>query len=69
LSYDRTDNLEDIFKEPFNEDTVLKAEIYYQLASMVALQVNYKRTFKYNETTTDYDPIDSFGINTVFTFF
>jgi len=69
LSYDRTNNLEDIFKEPFNEDTVLKAEVYYQLASSVALQVNYKRTFKYNETIDDYDPIDSFGINTVFTFF
>jgi len=69
LSYDRTDNLEDIFKHPFNEDTVLNAEIYYELGAGISLVVNYKRTFKYNDETDEYDPIDSFGMNTVFTFF
>ena len=69
LSYERSDNFENIFKEPFDRNTVLEANIYYELAKGIALSVNYKRTFKYNDETGDYDPIDSFGINTNFTFF
>ncbi|RKX96044.1 MAG: hypothetical protein DRP84_02305 [Spirochaetes bacterium] len=69
LTYDRSDNFENIFKEPFDENTVLNADIYYELAKGIALSVNYKRTFKYNDQTDNYDPIDSFGINTNFTFF
>ena len=47
----------------------MNAEIYYELGAGISLVVNYKRTFKYNDETDEYDPIDSFGMNTVFTFF
>ena len=69
LTYDRTDNLENVFKNPFDENTVLGADIYYELAKNIALSINYKRTFKYNDETGKYDPIDNFGINTNFVFF
>jgi len=68
LSYDRSDNLENIFKEPFDENTLLEAKVFYELAPTIALSVHYKRTFRYNDATREYDPIDSFGINTIFSF-
>jgi len=68
FSYNRNANLENIFKEPFDENTLLQTNVFYELAPGIAMAVNYKRTFKYNEATEEYDPIDSFGINTVFSF-
>ncbi|MFW6139717.1 MAG: hypothetical protein ACOC7U_11175, partial [Spirochaetota bacterium] len=64
LSYNRTDKLEDIFQDPFDENTVLVANISYQLAQGIALSVDYKRTFDRED-----QPIDSFGISTHFSFF
>jgi len=69
FSYDRTDNLDNVFKKPFDENTVLEANVVYQLAPMIGLQFSYNRTFQYDDETGDYEPIDSFGITTVFTFF
>jgi len=68
LAYNRNDNLENIFKEMFDENTVLDANVFYELSTMIALSVQYKRTFKYNDITGEYDPIDSFGISTNFSF-
>jgi len=69
FSYNRIDNLNTVFQEPFDENTVLDANVIYQLARMIALSFSYNRTFKYNDETGIYDPIDSFGITTIFTFF
>jgi len=66
---ERIDNLNTVFQEPFDENTVLDANVIYQLARMIALSFSYNRTFKYNDETGIYDPIDSFGITTIFTFF
>ncbi|MGQ9617168.1 MAG: FecR family protein [Spirochaetota bacterium] len=68
FSYNRNANLENVLSAPFDENTLLQTNIFYELAPGIAMAVNYKRTFKYNEETGKYDPIDSFGINTVFSF-
>jgi len=68
LSYDRNAQLENVFNEPFDENTVLKAEVYYELAPGFAFSGNLKRTFRYNDETGENEPIDSFGISTVFMF-
>jgi hypothetical protein len=69
FTYDRKDNLEDVFKQPFNEDAVLNLNVTYQLSPIIALRCDYKRSFQYDDETSDYRPIDNFGITTVFTFF
>jgi hypothetical protein len=69
LSYTRTENLADVFDDPFNEDTVLEGMLTYQLAPVVALRFSYNRTYQYNDETAVFDPVDSFGITTIFTFF
>ena len=69
LSYNRNDNLDTLFSEPLQEDTVLKAVVVIELTRIIGMQVSYDRTFQYNDNTEDYDSIDSFGITTVFTFF
>lgn len=69
LSYNRNDELEDIFREPFDENTLLDATVFYELASSIALALSYKRTFQYNDEIAEYEPIDSFGISTHFSFF
>jgi len=69
LTYTRTENLDDVFDDPFNEDTVLEGTLTYQIAPVVALRFSYNRTFQYNDETAVFDPVDSFGITTVFTFF
>lgn len=68
-SYDRDANLENLFRETFDENTTLGANVVVELSPMIGMSVNYNRTFRYNDQTGDYEPIDSFGINTVFTFF
>jgi len=69
LSYTRTENLDDVFDDPFNEDTVLEGTLTYQLAPVVALRFSYNRTYQYNDEAAVFDPVDSFGITTIFTFF
>ncbi len=69
LSYNRNDNLDTLFSEPLQEDTVLKAVVVIELTRIIGMQVSYDRTFQYNDDTKEYDSIDSFGITTVFTFF
>lgn len=69
FSYNRTDNLDKVFDEPFDENTVLDANVIYQLSRLIGLSVAYNRTFQYDDETDSYEPIDSFGITTIFTFF
>ncbi|MCK5095121.1 MAG: hypothetical protein KAR18_10365, partial [Spirochaetes bacterium] len=69
LSYNRNDNLDTLFSELLQEDTVLKAVVVIELTRIIGMQVSYDRTFQYNDDTKEYDSIDSFGITTVFTFF
>jgi hypothetical protein len=69
LSYNRNDNLDTLFSEPLQEDTVLKAVVVIELTRIIGMQVSYNRTYQYNDVSGDYDSIDSFGITTVFTFF
>ncbi len=68
LSYDRNAQLENVLDEPFDENTVLKAEVYYELAPGFAISGNLNRTFRYDDETGKNEPIDSFGISTVFMF-
>jgi hypothetical protein len=68
-SYDRQANLENTFREPFDENTIVGANVIIELSPIIGLSINYDRTFQYNDKTGNYDPIDSFGITTVFTFF
>jgi hypothetical protein len=68
-SYNRDANLENLFQDPFDENTIVGANVVFELSSMIGLSVNYNRTFQYNDQTGNFDPIDSFGITTVFTFF
>jgi hypothetical protein len=58
ITYERSNNFEDIFKEPFNNDTYLNAEIFYQVATMLTLSLRYKKTYG----------MDSFGLNTMISF-
>ncbi len=69
VTYTRTANFENVFKEPFDENTLIEANVFYELAKGIALSINYKRTYKFNENTNRYEPIENFGINTNFTFF
>ncbi len=69
VTYTRTDNFENIFKEPFDENTLIEANVYYELAKGIALSINYKRTYRFDDTTNSYKPVENFGINTNFTFF
>ena len=69
LCYTRTENIEDVFDDPFNEDTLLEGMLTYQFAPSVALRFSYNRTYQYNDETAVFDPVDSFGITTIFTFF
>ncbi len=68
LSYDRNDNLESVFQQPFDDSTMLEALVVYEIAPGFAFSVNAKRTFQYNDVTRGYDPVDSFGIRTIFSF-
>ena len=69
FSYRRQEELENVLDEPFDENTVLDANVVYRLAPLVSLSFSYNRTFQRNEDTGDLDPIDAFGITTIFTFF
>jgi len=69
VSYRREDNLETIFQQPFDSNTKLEASVTYELAEGVAIAVNAKRAFLYNDVTGQHEPIDTLGVKTVFTFF
>jgi len=68
LSYNRNAQLENVLDDPFDENTVLNAEVYYELAPGFAISGNLKRIFRYDDETGKNEPIDSFGISTVFMF-
>ena len=68
-SYDRDENLENVFSEPFDENTTVGAIVVIELSPMIGMSLNYNRAFQFNDQTGNYDPIDSFGINTAFSFF
>jgi hypothetical protein len=68
FSYDREDDLESVFEYPFDSNTMLEAVVVYELAPGVALSFNAKRTFRYNDVSGEYEPIDTLGVKTVFTF-
>jgi hypothetical protein len=57
FSYNRNANLENIFKEPFDKNTLLQTNVFYELVPDIAMAVNYKRPFKYYEATGEYDPL------------
>ena len=69
FSYRREDDLESVFRQPFDSNTRLEASVVYELATGVDLAVDAKRTFQYNDGTQKYEPIDSLGVKTVITFF
>ena len=69
LSYDRTENLENVFKEPFDENTVLAAVLSYSLGPGVVLSGRYNRAYAYDDGTGAFEPVNSFAISTVFKFF
>jgi len=69
FSYRRTDNLDTVFEDPFDENTVLDANVVYRLAPIVSLSFSYNGTFRLDDETGTYERIDSFGVTTIFTFF
>ncbi len=68
LSYDRNAQLENVFNDLFDENTVLKADVYYEIAPGFAFSGILKRTFRYDDETGKNEPVDSVGISTVFMF-
>jgi len=68
LSYDRTDNLENVFKEPFDENTLLAAVLCYSLGPGVILSGRYNRAYVYDDRTGTFEPVDSLCISTAFKF-
>jgi hypothetical protein len=69
LSYDRTDNLENVFEEPFDESTLLSALLSYSLGPGVALSGCYNRAYAYDDRTGVFEPVDSFAVSTAFKFY
>lgn len=69
VSYIREDDLETVFDQPFDSNTRLEANVVYEIATGVALAVDAKRTFRYNDGTGQHEPIDTLGVRTVITFF
>ena len=68
ITYDRSDNFSSIFKEPFDESTLFKADIFYQAAPLLTLSLRVKRTYQFDDAAQQWRPIDSFGINTMISF-
>jgi hypothetical protein len=68
ITYDRLDNFGGIFKDPFDESTLLNADIFYQIAPLVTLSLRIKRTYQFDDAAQQWRPIDSFGINTMISF-
>ncbi|UCB46744.1 MAG: FecR domain-containing protein [Spirochaetota bacterium] len=69
FSYKREDDLETVFQYPFDSNTMLEAIVVYEIATGVKLSFNAKRTFRYNDVSDMYEPIDSLSVRTIFTFF
>jgi hypothetical protein len=69
FSYKREDNLETVFENPFDNNTLLEAIVVYELATGIALSFDAKRTFRYNDVSGMYEPIDTLSVRTIFTFF
>jgi hypothetical protein len=68
-SYNREANLDKTFKHPFNKDTIMQANVVFELSRIIGLSVNYNWAKQLNDKKGKYEPINSFGITTVFTFF
>ena len=58
INYERNSNFESILKEPFDNDTYLNAEIFYQVAPLLTLSLSYKKI----------KGMDTFGLNTMLSF-
>jgi hypothetical protein len=68
ISYDRINNVSTILKEPFDESTLLNVDVFYRVAPSLTISLGIKRTYRYDDAALQWRPIDSFGLNTMFTF-
>jgi len=68
FTYNRDDNVSGVLKDFIDDNTLLDTNLYYRVAPMLILSLNIKRTYQYNDVTGQYDPIDSFRINTIVSF-
>jgi hypothetical protein len=68
FSYDRGNNVSTIFKEPFDESTLMNLDVFYRVAPSLTVSLAYRRTFRYDDMGLQWIPIDSFGINAMVRF-
>ncbi len=68
ITYNRSEDFDNVFEDPFNENTLLEANVFYELSPNFALSLNVKRTYQFNDETGNNEPIESYGISTTFMF-
>jgi hypothetical protein len=68
ISYNRSEDFENVLRDPLNENTLLEANVFYELSPNFALSLNVKRTSRFDDKTGKNEPIESYGISTVFMF-
>jgi len=68
ISYNRSNNFSTIFREPFDESTLLNVDVFYRVAPLLTISLGIKRTYQFDDAAQQWRPIDSFGINTMVRF-
>jgi hypothetical protein len=68
ISYQRSNNFSTMFRDPFDESTLVNFDVFYRAAPSLTISLGIKRSYRYEDATLRWIPVDSFGITTLVRF-